>query len=407
MDRTPPASSPVLSDQKRRPGRIVLIVIVVLIVLAIIWALMRGSGHHKKVHTPDATQPVAVETVKTGDMPVELTELGTVIPITNVTVQTRISGYLTEVNFTEGQTVKAGDQLALIDPRPYEVLLAQYEGQLKQDEAKLASARVDNDRYQKLIKQNSVSAMTARDQQYTVMQLEGTVKSDQALIDNEKLQIIYCHILAPTDGRIGIRAVDRGNYISAGQTNGLATLTQMEPISVIFTLPQQQLGQVATRLREVGSLPVSAWDSSNTTQIAEGATSVLDSQIDTATGTVRLRAIFPNEDHRLFPNQFVNAHLLVNTLHDAIIVPTNALQTGPSGQFVYVVKADDTVTARSVKPGISNGDSTVVESGLNIGDRVVTDGTDHLREGLKVTIPADDTSDQAGKHSTSEAGGKQ
>lgn len=333
-------------------------------------------------------QPVAVEVVQHGTMPVVLTELGTVVPITNVTVQTRVEGYLTDVLFTEGQHVHKGDLLAIIDPRPYQVLLDQYEGQLARDKAQLAQARVDNGRYQRLIKQDSIDAKTARDQEFMVEQLEGTVKSDQALVDAQKLQLIYCHIVAPVDGRIGIRAVDRGNYLSAGQSGGLAVLTQMQPISVIFTLPQDQLPQVAEQLRATGSLPVEAWDSSNTKKIADGTVSVLDSQIDTATGTVRLRAIYSNTDEHLFPNQFVNARLLVKTLQDVILVPAASLQTGPSGQFVYVVKDDNTVDVRTVTIGISDGTRTVVSSGLKVGDRVVTDGTDHLRGGAKVTIPA-------------------
>ncbi|MCG0994136.1 MdtA/MuxA family multidrug efflux RND transporter periplasmic adaptor subunit [Acetobacter indonesiensis] len=357
-----------------------------------------GSGKHRHRHTtqqqaPGAAggtdvQPVAVEVVKTGQMPVVLTELGTVVPITNVTVQTRVEGYLMDVLFKEGQHVHKGDLLALIDTRPYEVQLAQYEGQLQQAKAQLAQARVDNARYQRLIKQDSIDAKTARDQEFTVEQMEGTVKSDQALVDNQKLQIIYCHIIAPVDGRIGIRAVDKGNYVTAGQSGGLAVLTQMQPISVIFTLPQDQLPQVAEQLRANGSLQVEAWDSSNTHKIADGTVSTLDSQIDTATGTVRLRAIYPNTDEHLFPNQFVNARLLVKTLQEVILVPATSLQTGPSGQFVYVVKSDNTVEVRPVTVGISDGNRTVVSDGLKTGDRVVTDGTDHLRAGTKVSIPA-------------------
>ncbi|MDG6093970.1 MdtA/MuxA family multidrug efflux RND transporter periplasmic adaptor subunit [Acetobacter sp. AN02] len=403
MDHKPTASG---SAPPARPRRRWLWIIILLLVsgLIILSLLLHGSRqgavrHHARNGAPgDMPQPVAVQSVTKGDMPVVLTELGTVIPITTVTVQTRIDGYLMDVLFTEGQHVKKGDLLALIDTRPYEVQLEQYEGQLRQDQAKLDQARRDNARYQRLIRQDSVSAMTAQDQEYTVHQLEGTVKSDQALVDNQKLQLVYCHVTAAVDGRIGIRAVDKGNYITAGQTSGLATLTQMQPISVIFTLPQDQLDQVASRLREVGTLPVSAWNSSNSVRLADGSVSALDSQIDTSTGTVRIRAIFPNEDERLFPNQFVNARLLVNTQHNVVIVPSNALQTGPKGQFVYVVKSDNTVEARDVKPGITDGQRTVVESGLSAGDRVVTDGTDHLRAGAKVTIPADSPqhADEAG-----------
>ena len=355
------------------------------------FAFLRPHTNHKTRHgaaDPSQSQPVAVQTVHAGDMPVELTELGTVVPITNVTVQTRVEGYLTQVLFTEGQHVHKGDLLALIDPRPYQVQLEQYEGQLAQAKAQLEQARVDNGRYQRLIKQDSIDAKTAKDQQFTVQQLEGAVKADQALVDNQKLQLIYCHIIAPVDGRIGIRAVDQGNYVAAGQSGGLAVLTQMQPISVIFTLPQDQLPEVFAQLQAHKALSVSAWNSSNTQKIANGTVSALDSQIDTATGTVRLRAIFANEDEHLFPNQFVNARLLVKTLDHVLLLPTTAVQTGPSGLFVYVVKEDDTVSVQPVTTGISNGTLSVVTSGLKDGDRVVTDGTDHLRAGIKVSIPA-------------------
>lgn len=361
--------------------------------LAVAFLRPHSGGSGKKHDANNAPQPVAVASVHAGDMPFVLTELGTVVPITNVTVQSRIDGYLMKVLFTEGQHVHKGDLLALVDTRPYDVLLAQYEGQLAQDKAQLEKARVDNVRYQTLIRQNSVSAMTARDQQFLVEQYEGTVKADQALVDNEKLQIQYCHIIAPVDGRVGIRQVDAGNYITAGQTNGLVILTQMQPISVIFTLPENDIGPVADRLHAGASLPVEAWDSSNEHKIADGQVSVLDSQIDTSTGTVRMRAIFPNNEETLFPNQFVNAHLMVTTEHGVLLVPTNALQTGPNGQFVYVVKADRTVDVRDVKTGHANDSMTVVSSGLKEGETVVTDGVDHLRSGIKVSIPAEAAAD--------------
>ncbi len=384
------ASAPASPPSRRR--KLVLTGVGIAVVGILGFAFLRPhGGQNDSRHSQSANeqkQPVAVQVVKSGSMPVVLTELGTVIPITNVTVQTRVDGYLMDVLFTEGQHVHKGDLLAIIDPRPYQVLLEQYEGQLARDQAQLDQARVDNARYQKLIRQDSIDAKTARDQQFMVKQLEGTVKSDQAQVDNEKLQLIYCHITAPVDGRIGIRAVDRGNYVTAGQSGGLAVLTQMQPISVIFTLPQDQLPQVADELRAHKPLAVEAWNSANTQKIADGTVSALDSAIDTATGTVRLRAIFPNADEHLFPNQFVNARLLVRTLDNVLLLPATAIQTGPSGLFVYVVKADNTVTVKSVTTGISDGTNTVVKTGLSAGDKVVTDGTDHLREGMPVSIPA-------------------
>jgi len=331
--------------------------------------------------------PVAIATIRTGDMPVILSELGTVVPITNVTVQTKIDGYLTQVLFIEGQEVKEGDLLAVIDPRPYEALLKQYTGQLAADEAQLAQAKMDDLRYQKLLKHDSIDAQTAQDQQYKVKQLEGTVTSDQGLVETYKLDIEYCHIKAPTSGRVGIRAVDRGNYVTAGQTNGLVSLTQMKPISVIFTVPQDKLGMVRKSLQGKGKLSVAAWDSANAEKLAEGSVSSLDSELDTSTGTVRLRAIFPNDTEELFPNQFVNAQLLVDIERDVLLMPLAALQTGPNGAFVYVVQQDDTVAVRNITTGTSGGETIVVKTGLKADERVVTSGVDRLHAGSKVTIP--------------------
>lgn len=354
------------------------------------WLFFHPPTHKHHFRANALIQPVAVQRVTRGSMPVVLTELGTVIPITTVTVQTRISGYLLNVLFTEGQHVHKGDDLALIDPRPYEVLLKQYQGQLARDRAQLEQARMDNARYQRLIKQDSIDAKTAQDQQFMVKQLEGTVKSDEALVDNQKLQLLYCHITAPVDGRIGIRAVDKGNYIAAGQSGGLAVLTQMQPISVIFTVPQTQLPEVLEELHTKKVLPVEAWNSTNTVKIADGTTSVLDSEIDTATGTVRMRAIFPNKDERLFPNQFVNAHLKLKTLKNVLLVPSVAVQTGPSGPFVYVVQANNTIKIQPIVTGISDATNTVILSGATEGEKVVTDGVDRLRAGTKVSIPAEE-----------------
>lgn len=333
--------------------------------------------------------PVGVETAQTGDMPVILVELGTVVPIANVTVQTRVSGHLLKVYFQEGDYVKKGDLLALIDPRPFEATKAQYEGTLAADMAQLQQARLDNGRYQRLIRQNSVSAMTAQDQQYKVAQLEGQIKVDKALIQQQSLNIMYSHITAPVDGRVGIRQVDAGNYVTAGQSGGLVILTQMEPMSVILTLPESQIGPVVEQLRAKKSLNVEAWDSTDQKKLATGTTQVIDSEIDTATGTVRMRAIFPNKDYRLFPNEFVNAHLLVDTLHNVIIIPSHALQTGPNGQFVYVVGKDNTIDVRDVKTGITHADHTVITQGLKAGETVVTEGTDHLSAGTHVSIQDD------------------
>lgn len=361
--------------------------------MALLAALLVIGSHPMRAATKavDEGIPVSVAIIKSGDMPVVLSELGTVIPVTNVTVQNRVEGYLTQVLFTEGQEVHEGDLLAVIDPRPYEAELKQYSGQLAADQAQLDEARMDNVRYQKLLRRDSIDTQTAQDQQYKVKQLEGTVEADQGLVDTYRLDIEYCHITAPVSGRVGIRAVDRGNYVTAAQSGGLAVLTQMQPISVIFTLPQDKLGMVWKRLRTAKSLPVEAWDSTDTTKLTDGAVSSLDSQIDTSTGTVRLRALFPNKDEDLFPNQFVNAHLLVDTEHDVLLAPASAIQSGPNGSFVYVVQPDSTVAVRLVRTGVSQGDTVVVTSGLKADDQVVTSGIDRLHAGAKVTIPATTT----------------
>ncbi len=363
-----------------------LIVIVTVIVILRVFTSLIFSQNKQISSFP---QPVAVTTTKQTDVPVVLTELGTVIPITNVTIQSRVSGYLQEVYFTEGKEVKKDDLLALIDPRPYEALKAQYEGTLASDIALLKQAQLDNNRYQTLLKQKSIAVMTAQDQQYKVAQLEGQVKTDKALIHQQELNILYSHIRAPTDGRIGIRQVDPGNYITEGQSGGLAVLTKMDPISVIFTIPENKISTVLEELQSGISLTVDAWNSDNTKKLASGKVSVVDSQLDTSTGTIRLRAIFDNKDWKLFPNQFVNAHLLVKTLNNVIILPNNALQTGPNGQFVYVLQADDTVKVQNIKAGYNDGENTVIQSGLKSGEKVVTDGIDQLRDGAKVSVPGE------------------
>lgn len=361
------------------------------LILLLLIALRLFYTHHTSTKSPhsaaqNASQAVAVVSAKRMDVPVILQLLGTVVPITNVTITPRVSGHILTVYYQEGQHVHKGDILELIDPRPYEATLRQYEGTLAADRAQLARARIDNARYQRLIRQNSVAAMTARDQEFTVQQLEGQVKFDEANVRNAELNVMYCHIIAPVDGRVGIRALDAGNYVTVGQSGGLTTLTQMQPISVIFTLPQNDLPSVQEQLNTHESLPVEAWNSDNSHKLASGTVKALDSQIDTATGTVRLRGIFANKDERLFPNEFVNAHLHVQTLQHALVVPGAAVQTGPDGTFLYVVQKDMTVAIRDVKTGYSNDTYTVIQSGLKENDSVVTDGINHLRPGNKVFI---------------------
>ncbi|MGK9232955.1 MdtA/MuxA family multidrug efflux RND transporter periplasmic adaptor subunit [Inquilinus limosus] len=339
-------------------------------------------------------QPVGVATVGRGDIWITLDALGTVTPLATVTVRTQIAGQLVEVGFQEGQMVKKGDFLAQVDPRPYQVALEQDEGQLARDQAALAQAQADLARDQQMLKQNAVSRQQVDDQAFLVQQDQGTVQSDQAQIDAQKLNLQYARITAPIDGRVGLRQVDPGNYVQTSDTSGIVVITQLQPISVVFSLPEDDLPQIQARLRAGAGLPVIAFDRSGTTQIATGTLSTLDNQIDTTTGTVRLRAAFDNADGALFPNQFVNARLLVDTLHDAVTVPVAAVQNGAPGAFVYLVDAGGTVSVRPIQTGPAEGGMVSVQDGLQPGDRVVVDGTDRLRDGAHVTVAGGDGAGQ-------------
>jgi membrane fusion protein, multidrug efflux system len=376
-------------------GLIVLIAFVVGAYLLLRW-ISSGQPAAGGRYQQSAAQPVGVATVGRGDIRVVINALGTVTPIATITVLTQIDGQLLEVPFTEGQIVQKGDTLAQIDPRPYQLLQAQYEGQLARDQGVLAQARVDLMRYQKLAEQNSIARQQYEDQIYIVQQNEGTVKLDQAQIDQEKLNVIYCHIVSPVTGRVGIRLVDPGNYIQSSNNTQITVVTQMQPITVIFPIPEDDLPDVLPQLNAGTTLEVSAYDRANVKHLATGRVIALDSQIDTTTGTVKVRAQFDNPDYALFPNQFVNAQLLVKTLHDVVTVPTAAIQRGAPGTYVYVVNTDSTVSARPIKIGPTDGPIAAVDSGLSAGDRVVVDGTDRLRDGARVTIPGANNQPPAG-----------
>lgn len=354
------------------------------------------------VHTYRAPQPanpraaagglqsVGAATVGPGNIRVIVNALGTVTPLATVTVQTQISGQLTEVGFTEGQLVKKGDFLAQVDARPYEIAKAQAEGQLAHDQGLLAQAQTDLKRYQTLVAQNSIARQQAEDQAFLVQQDEGTVKVDQAQVDAQALNIAYCHIVSPVTGRIGLRLVDPGNYVQTSSASSIAVVTQLQPITVIFSVAEDYLPDIMPQFTAGTALQVTAFDRANVKQLATGKVSAVDSQIDTTTGTVKLRAQFDNADGALFPNQFVNVQLLLRTLTDVVTVPTVAIQRGsPNGQqgsYVYVVNADNTVTVRPIVIGPTDGSMTAVNSGLAAGDHVVIDGADRLREGLHVNV---------------------
>ncbi|GJD49245.1 Multidrug resistance protein MdtA [Methylobacterium crusticola] len=333
----------------------------------------------------EGPQAVGVATVTRGDMPVVLSGLGTVTPLATVTVRSQVSGYLTQIGFREGQTVRQGDFLAQIDVRPYEALLAQFQGQLLRDQALLQNARLDLVRYQTLNRQDSISKQNVDTQAATVKQYEGVVASDQAQIDQQKLNIQYGRITSPVEGRVGLRQIDQGNYVTAASTS-IVVVTQLHPISVVFTLPEDVLARVMDRLRAGATLPVRVFDRSDTTEIAGGSLDTVDNQIDVTTGTVKLRALFQNQDDKLFPNQFVNARLDVDTVRGAAIVPAAAVLRGTPGTYVYLLSEDDKVTVRPITIGETDGTRTVVAKGLAVGDRVVVDGTDRLRDGAPVRV---------------------
>ena len=330
--------------------------------------------------------PVAATAARKGDFGVYVNGLGTVTPVYTVTVRTRVDGQLMNVYYREGQLVNKGDLIAQIDPRPFEVQLAQAEGQLAKDQAYLANARVDLERYKVLWKQDSVSRQVFDTQESVVRQYEGTVKADQAAIDSAKLQLVYCRITSPITGRIGLRLVDPGNMVHASDTNGLVVITQLQPITVIFPIPEDGLQQVLRRYRSGAELPVEAFDREQKRKIATGTLLTIDNQIDTSTGTVKLRATFPNKQNELFPNQFVNARLLVDVRREVNIVPSSAIQRGPQGTFVYVVKEDKTAGVRPVSVGEIQGGEATVMTGVSPGELVVTDGAERLREGAKIEL---------------------
>ena len=332
--------------------------------------------------------PVAAEAAQTGNIPIYLSGLGTVVPMRTVIVRSRVDGELVRVNFTEGQYVKEGELLAQVDPRAFQVQLDQAEGQLIKDKALLANARIDLERYRTLFKQDSIASQQVDTQAALVQQYEGTVRTDQAMVDNARLQLSYARITAPISGRLGLRQVDPGNIVHAADANGVVVITEVQPITVVFTLPQDNLPAVMQRMKSNAKLAVEAWDRGFKVKLGSGELVTVDNLIDVTTGTVKLKAKFVNGDLALFPNQFVNARMLLDTRKGVIIIPSAALQRGSQGSFVYVVKDDSTVSVRPVKLGPSDGERVAVESGVSVGERVVVDGMDRLREGAKVQVGA-------------------
>lgn len=340
-------------------------------------------------------QTVRVAPVTVGDMPITLDELGTVIPFETVTIRTQIAGKLMELGFTEGQTVKKGDFLAQIDPRPYQAALAQAQGQLAKDQALLAQAENNLARYQALIKQDSISKQQVTDQEALVAQDKAAILTDQAMVQTAQLNVDYAHIVSPITGRAGMRLVDAGNYLQPSDSTGIVVVTQLDPISVVFSTPEDDLPHIAARLNSGAKMKVTAFDRANVNQLAVGDLTTYDSQVDVTTGTIKMRATFDNPNGVLFPQQFVNVRLLVDTLAGVALAPNAAVQIGPSGNFVYLLNDDGTVSKRDVVSGPTDGKLTTITKGLASGDKVVIDGVDRLKDGAKVRVVDNVTAEAA------------
>ena len=344
------------------------------------------QGQPKPVRDKSRIMPVVVAPVQRANVADWLPALGTVTPLNNVVVKSRVDGQLLSMNFSEGQMVTKDTLLAEIDPRPYEVQLAQAKGQMARDQAQLENAQLDLKRYQKLMAEDSIAQQQLDTQASLVRQYQSAIAADQSQVDSAQLNLVYTRITAPITGKLGLRQVDPGNIVHAGDANGLVTIAQIQPIGILFSIPQERVPTVETHLKKGEVVSVEVWDGAKKNKLASGKLLTTDNQIDVTTSTLRLKAEMANEDFKLFPNQFVNVRLLVDTTMDALVVPSSAIQRGAKGTFVYAVNADQTVELKLVKLGVDDGERTAVQEGLKEGEKVVIDGTDRIRAGSKVEI---------------------
>jgi multidrug efflux system membrane fusion protein len=358
-----------------------------LAVIAVVWLVRAVSSAPGKVRGAGLGLPVVAAHASRGEVKVIYDALGAVTPLATITVKSRVDGQLMRIGFQEGQIVHQGDFLAEIDSRPFEAALKQAEGALLRDQALLEEARLDQKRYERLVAQDSIAQQQFDAQKALVHQYEGTVEIDQGVVDTARVNLLYTRITAPVTGRVGLRLVDPGNYVQTSDAGGVVVITQIDPISVIFSVPEDNEPQIMARMMSGATLEVTAFDRSGTALLATGKVSTLDNQIDPVTGTVKLRALFDNKDLKLFPSQFVNARLLIDTLHDAVVVPSAAILRGAPGTYVYLINPDKTVSVRVVTVGPSQGEQQAIITGLEPGAAVVVDGSDKLHEGAKVTLP--------------------
>jgi membrane fusion protein, multidrug efflux system len=376
-----------------RGRRILSVVLILIAFLAVAWLArtlaQSGQAHSAATRRARPSTTVGVATVKQADVPVTIEALGTVTPPATVTVSPQVAGVLKEVLFTEGQLVKTGDVLAVIDPRPFVMAQTQAEGVLLRDQAQLANARIQADRDRTLLKQDSIAEQDVETQVALVKQLEGTVKTDEATLGAARLNVEWSRITAPVGGRTGLRLVDVGNYVTAGSSTGLVLITQVNPIDVAFTVSQDDVPRIQKRLAAGAQLPATAFDRTRTTTLAQGSFSTLDNQIDVNTGTIKAKARFANDSGVLFPSQFVNVSLLLDTVKGAVVTPTAAVRSGANGDYVYVLNDNRTVSVRAVKRGQADGDQVAIASGLKVGEQVITEGGDRLTDGAAVQLASD------------------